>query len=328
MERRTFVALLADGLLAAAPLVEAQQVVKVPRIGVVFPAEPASPTEPNAAAFRQGLHDVGYVDGQNIAVEYRYAHGRTQRNAELARELVELKVDVIVAGGTATFAARDATKTIPIVSVAAGDVIGTGLVTSFARPGGNVTGLSMVVEEGIGGKWVQLLKEAAPRVSRIAYLRDASTTWSASVMRDMRSAAGALGLKFHVLEVRELSELDSAFSAMSREPGGALITAGQPLFFPHRSRIHELAIKHRLPVLYGWRLFVDAGGLMSYGPSLPDLWRRAATYVDRILKGANPADMPVEEPTKLELVINLKAAKALDLTIPPSLLLRADEVIQ
>jgi putative tryptophan/tyrosine transport system substrate-binding protein len=327
MNRRAFVTGL--GAVLAAPLgAGAQPAHKIPRIGVVFPAEAASPNEPNGVAFRQGLRDLGYVEDQTIAVEYRYAHGRTERNAELARELVQLKVDVIVAGGTATFAARDATKTTPIVSIAAGDVVGLGLVASFARPGGNVTGLSMVVEEGIGGKWVQLLKEAAPSVSRVAYLRDASTPSSASLMRDMQSAARALGLKFHVLEVRELSELDSAFGAMSRERGGGLITAGQPLFFPHRSRIHELAMKHRLPVLYGWRLFVDAGGLMSYGPSLPDLWRRAATYVDRILKGANPADMPVEEPTKLELVINLKTAKALGLTIPPSLLAQADQVIE
>ena len=316
------------GLTLAPLAVEAQQAGRMPRIGVVFPAEPASPTEPNGAAFRQGLRDLGYVEGQNVAVEYRYAHGRTERYSELVGELVQLKVDVLVAGGNSSFAAKEATQTIPIVSIAAGPILGTGLVTSFARPGGNLTGLSMAFDEGISQKWVQLLKEAAPRVSRVGLLRDASATLNARLLTDTANAAAALGLTFQVLDVHALPELDGIFAQLSKKQGYGLIVAGTPLLFPHRSRIHELAIKYRLPVMYGWRVFVDAGGLMSYGASLSDLWRRAATYVDKILKGAKPADIPIEEPTKFELVINLKAAKALGLTIPQSVLVRADEVIQ
>jgi|SRR2546428_1649034 len=316
------------GLTLAPLAVEAQQAGRMPRIGVVFPAEPASPTEPNGAAFRQGLRDLGYVEGQNVAVEYRYAHGRTERYSELVSELVQLKVDVLVAGGNSSFAAKEATQTIPIVSIAAGPILGTSLVTSFARPGGNLTGLSMAFDEGISQKWVQLLKEAAPRVSRVGLLRDASATLNARLLTDTANAAAALGLTFQVLDVHALPELDGIFAQLSKKQGYGLIVAGTPLLFPHRSRIHELAIKYRLPVMYGWRVFVDAGGLMSYGASLSDLWRRAATYVDKILKGAKPADLPIEEPTKFELVINLKAAKALGLTIPQSVLVRADEVIQ
>ena len=316
------------GLTLAPLAVEAQQAGRMPRIGVVFPAEPASPTEPNGAAFRQGLRDLGYVEGQNVAVEYRYAHGRTERYSELVSELVQLKVDVLVAGGNSSFAAKEVTQTIPIVSIAAGPILGTSLVTSFARPGGNLTGLSMAFDEGISQKWVQLLKEAAPRVSRVGLLRDASATLNARLLTDTANAAAALGLTFQVLDVHALPELDGIFAQLSKKQGYGLIVAGTPLLFPHRSRIHELAIKYRLPVMYGWRVFVDAGGLMSYGASLSDLWRRAATYVDKILKGAKPADLPIEEPTKFELVINLKAAKALGLTIPQSVLVRADEVIQ
>jgi putative ABC transport system substrate-binding protein len=319
---------VASALLAAPLAAEAQPAGRMPRIGVLLPAEPASPTEPNASAFRQGLRDLGYVEGQKIAIEYRYAHGRTERYAELAHELVQLKVDVLVAGGNSSYAARDATRTIPIVSIAAGDLLGTGLVASFARPGGNLTGLSVAYDEGISKKWVQLLKEAAPSVSRVGLLRDASAPFNPKMHTDTEAAAAALGLKFQVLEVREFRELDGVFAGLSKERGYGLIVSGNPLFFPHRSRIHELAIKYRLPVMYGWRVFVDAGGLMSYGASLSDLWRRAAIYVDKILKGAKPSDLPVEDPTKVELVINLKAAKALGLTIPQSLLLRADQVIE
>jgi putative ABC transport system substrate-binding protein len=328
VDRRTFLASVTGGLLAAPLAAEAQQPGRMPRIGVLLPAEPASPTEPNASAFRLGLHDLGYVEGQNIAVEYRYAHGRTERYAELVSELVQLKVDVLVAGGNASYAAKDATQTIPIVSIAAGDLLGTGLVASFARPGKNVTGLSLAQNEGLSKKWVQLLKEAAPKISRVGLLRDVSAPLNPGHLIDSETAAAALGLKFRVVEVRDLAELDGVFAGLSKERGYGLIVGGGPLFFPHRSRIHELAIKHGLPAIYAWRVFVDAGGLMSYGASLSDLWRRAATYVDKILKGAKTADLPVEDPTKFELVINLKTAKALGLTIPPSLLSRADEVIQ
>ncbi len=329
MDRRTFLGALTGSLLTVPLAARAQPAGRMPRIGVLFPAEPASPTEPNASAFRQGLHDLGYVEGQTIAVEYRYAHGRNERYAELAHELAQLKIDVLVAGGNSSFAARDATQTIPIVSIAAGDLIGSGLVTSLARPGGNLTGLSIAYNEGIIKKWVQLLKEAAPNVSRIGLLRDASApVLQPKILTDTETAAAALGLKFRVVDVRELQELDGVFAGLSKERGYGLIVTGTPLFFPHRSRIHEFAIKYRLPVMYSWRVFVDAGGLMSYGASLSDLWRRAATYVDKILKGAKPGDLPVEDPTKFELVINLKTAKALGLTIPPSLLLRADQVIE
>jgi putative ABC transport system substrate-binding protein len=328
MDRRAFLTLVVGGLLAAPLAPGAQQTGRMPQIGVLLPAEPASPTEPNASAFRQGLRDLGYVEGKDIAIDYRYAHGRSERYAELAHELVQLKVDVLVAGGNASYAAWDVTHTIPIVSIAAADLIGTGLVTSLARPGGNLTGLSLAQNEGISKKWVQLLKEAAPRVSRVGLLRDASAPLQPKILTDTETAAAALGLKFRVLEVRELQELDGVFAGLSKERGYGLIVGGTPLFFPHRSRIHELAIKHGLPAIYAWRVFVDAGGLMSYGASLSDLWRRAATYVDKILKGAKPGDLPVEDPTKFELVINLNAAKALGLTIPQSLLLRADQVIE
>ena len=326
MDRRTFLGTLAGGLLAAPLAAEAQPAGRMPRIGVLFPAEPASPTEPNASAFRQGLRDLGYVEGQTIAIEYRYAHGRNERYAELVGELVQLKVDVLVAGGNSSYAARDATKTIPIVSVAAGDLVGVGLVTSLARPGGNITGLS--INLGEYGKSVELLKEAAPRVSRLGYVRDARAPITAPAGKGLQATTQALGLKLIDLPVREISELDGVFAAVAKEPGVGLLILGHPLFFPHRSRIPELAAKHHLPAMYQWRVFVDAGGLMSYGANLADLWRRAATYIDRILKGAKPGDLPVEQPATFELVINLKTAKALGLTVPPSLLQRADQVIE
>ena len=325
MNRRAFVAGLA-AVLAARSVAGAQQTGKVPRIGVIVPAEPESPTEPNIAAFRRGLRDVGYVDGQNITVEYRYAHGRTERYAELVSELVQLKVDVLVAGGNSSYAARDATKTIPIVSVAAGDLVGVGLVTSLARPGGNITGLS--INLGEAGKSAALLKEAAPTISRVGYVRDARAPITAPFAKDLQATAQALGLKLIDLPVRDVSELDGIFAAAAKEPGVGLFVLGHPLLFPHRSRIPDLAAKHHLPAIYQWRVFVDAGGLMSYGANLADLWRRAATYIDKILRGAQPADLPVEQPSTFELVINMKTAKALGLTIPPSLLLRADQLIE
>ena len=326
MDRRAFLGTMAGSLLAAPLVAEAQEARRIPRIGVLLPAEPASPTEPNASAFRQGLHDLGYVEGQNVVVEYRYAHGRTERYAELVGELVRLKVDVLVAGGNSTYAARDAPKTIPIVSVAAGDLVGVGLVTSLARPGGNITGLS--INLGEYGKSVELLKETAPTISHVGYVRDARAPITAPFLKDLQATTQALGLKLIDLPVREIAELSGVFAAVAKEPGVGLLILGHPLFFPHRSRISELAAKHHLPAMYQWRVFVDAGGLMSYGANLADLWRRAATYVDRILKGAKPADLPVEQPIKFELVINLKTAKALGLTIPPSLLQRADQVIE
>jgi putative ABC transport system substrate-binding protein len=324
--------LLALAILAWPLSAAAQQTGRIPRIGVLVPAEPASPTEPNIGAFRQALHDLGYVEGQNVAVEYRYAHGKAELYPKLATELVRLNVDIIVVGsGAPTREVQNATQRIPIVGVGLGaDPVGVGFVESLARPGGNLTGLSFLAGRGFVGKLVELLKEAAPGISRVGYLRDArgNVQQHALNLKDLRSATEALGLKLQDLPVRELGELDGVFAAMGKERGGAFITGTEPRFYLHRSQITELASRYRLPAVYGSRIFVDAGGLMSYGPSLPDLWRRAATYVDKILKGAKPSDLPVEQPTKFELIINRKTANALGLTIQSPLLLRADRVIE
>jgi putative ABC transport system substrate-binding protein len=317
-------------VLLASLAADAQQAGKVPRIGVVVPAEPASPEEPNIAAFRQALRDLGYLEGQTIAVEYRYAHGEAERYRDLAIELVQLKVDVLVVGsGQAVQEAQKATTTIPIVMAGAGDPVGQGLVASLTRPGGNVTGLSLAFAEGFSGKWVELLNQADPKVSHVAYLyHDPANPGAARRLKDLSIATQALGLQLQPLEVRELDQLDSAFAALSKEEDRSLIVSGEPRVHAYRSRITELAAKYRLPGMYPFRHYVDAGGLMSYGVSIADLWRRAAIYVDKILKGAKPADLPVEQPMRFELVINLKTAKALGLTTPPSLLFQADEVIR
>ncbi len=337
MERRTFLEVIAGGLLAAPLAAEGQQAGKVPRIGVLVPVEPESQTEPNIAAFRQGLHDLGYVEGENIAVEYRYAHGQTELYAKLASDLVHRKVDIMIVGSTVpTLDAMRATQTIPIVGVGMGsDPVRLGIVKSLARPGGNVTGTSWLTGAEFAGKWVELLKEAAPPIVRVGFLMDARTR-SAPNMPDIRAdpleaaraAAHAASLTFQILEIRELREAESDLTKLNKDRRGSLIVLGSLFFMAHASDIVNLAAKHRLPAIYALRVFMDAGGLMSYGPSLADLWRRTATYADKILKGAKPADLPVEQPTKFELVINMKTAKALGLTIPPSVLLRADEVIQ
>jgi putative ABC transport system substrate-binding protein len=315
-------------LLAAPLAAEAQRAGKVPRLGVLVPAEPPSYEEPNLAAFRQRLRDLGYVEGQTMAVEYRYAHGVAERYRELIAELVRLPVDVLVVGsGPAALVAKSVTQTIPIVAVGAGDPVGSGLVASLARPGGNITGLSLAFGEGFSGKWVELLKEVYPQVARVGYLYNPASMMSRTA-HDLQIATQALGVTLQPLEVSELAQVDRTLAIMSQEGGGALIIMGDPLFFPHRSRLPELVAAHRLPAIYTFRVFVEAGGLMSYGVSLPDIWRRAATYVDKILKGAKPADLPVEQAMKFELVINLKTAQALGLTIPPTILFQADEVIK
>jgi len=329
MDRRSFLCGLTLGTLAAPLAAEGQRAGKVPRIGVLVPAEPASPTEPNVAAFRQALRELGYVEGQTIAVEYRYAHGRVELFPDLVAELARLNVDVMVVGtGQAALEAKKVTQTIPIVAVGSADPVGSGLVSSLARPGGNVTGLSVLIGGGLSGKWMDLLKEAAPNISRVGYVRDASNPLTQQFLPEIQTVAQALGVTVQALGVRKISELDAMFTTMSKERGGSLIVMGEALFFPHRSHIPELAAKHHLPAIYPFRVFVDAGGLMSYGPSLPDLWRRGAYFADKLLKGAKPADMPLEQPTKFELIINLKTAKALGLTIPQSILVRADEIIQ
>jgi putative tryptophan/tyrosine transport system substrate-binding protein len=279
-------------------------------------------------AFRQGLREYGYTEGQNISIEYRWAEGRYERFPALVADLVRLKVDVIVTAGTpGTLAAKKATKTIPIVIAVAGDAVGAGLVESLARPGGNVTGSTTIVQE-LEGKRLELLKEVIPRLSRVAILTNPANPLDPIVLKQTQLAASALHLKLDIVGVKHVAELDGAFATISRDRPDALVLLADRFLLAERVRIVELAEQRRLPTMYPYREMVKAGGLMSYSPSYPDLFRRAASFVDKILKGAKPADIPVEQPTKYELVINVKTAKALGLTIPQSLLLRADEVIQ
>jgi putative ABC transport system substrate-binding protein len=329
MERRTFMAMLTGGIVAAPLAAEAQQAAKVPRIGILALHLAAGPRvyEP----FLQGLRDLGYVEGRSVVIEYGDAEGKPERFPALATELVALKVDVILAPGTPqTLAAKQATRTLPIVFAAVGDPVADGLVTSLARPGGNATGLSFQSPELVG-KRLEHLKQAVPGVTRVAVLWQpgvVSERTEKDMLKEAEVATRALGVRLQVVEARGPQDFDRAFSDMTRARAGALTVWGSSMFFAERRRLVDLAAKNRLPALYPLREQVDAGGLMSYGPNLADLFRRAATYVDKILKGAKPADLPVEQPTKFELVINLKTAKALGLTIPPSLLGRADEVIQ
>ena len=318
-------------VLFAVPLAaHAQQAAKPPRIGCLREGSASdAAAAPLVEAFRQGLRERGWLEGQNVAIEYRLAEGRRDRLPDLAAELVRLKVDVIFAPSTAaTVAAHNATRTIPIIMASFGDPVGRGIIASLARPGGNVTGLSYSVELGIVGKQLELLKEVVPKVSRVAVLGDPGHPQYGSQLREAEVASRSLRVQLQVVEARGPSEYDSAFGAMVRKRAEALLVLPDPVSFLNRRPHLDLAAKHRLPASYGSREFVDAGGLISYGPSLSDLWRRAATYVDKILRGAKPSDLPVEQPTKFELVINLKTAKALGLTIPQSVLLRADEVIE
>ena len=327
--RRVFVGALAGGIVAAPLAAEAQQAGKVYRIGILANV-PLTDSQGARlwGAFIQGLRELGYVEGKNITIEWRFSEGKYERLPELAADLARLKVDVIVAPATQNVAvAKQATGTIPIVMTGSGDPVGSGLVVSLARPGGNVTGLSVLAPE-IVGKQLELLKEIVPKVSRVAVLWNPTNTSHPLLLREAKVAARSLGVQLHILEARGPEEVESAFATMTRERAGALLVPTDGMFLLHRARIAELAAKHRLPAMYGLREFVDAGGLMVYGASLRDSFRRAATYVDKILKGAKPGDLPVEQPTKFELIINLKTAKALGLTIPQSLLLRADEVIQ
>ena len=328
MDRRAFIHTLTGGLLAAPLAAQAQPAGKVYRIGYL--AGGTSTSAPHLLeAFRQGLRERGWVEGQNIVIDYRFAEGRLDRLPDLAAELVRLKVDIIVATPTpSAAAAKNATGTIPIVMIGAGDPVGQGLIASLARPGGNVTGLSYGVGQEIFGKQLALLKEAVPKVGRVAVLWNPAVPTLAPAIREVKVAARSLGVQLQLLEARGPHDFDGAFAAMVKERVQALLVLVDPMFSFHRTRLADLAAKSRLPAVYTNRLPVEAGGLMSYGPSFPDLWRGAATFVDKILKDAKPADLPVEEPTKFELVINLKTAKALGLTIPPSLLQRADQVIE
>jgi len=326
--RRAFITTLAGGILAAPLAVEAQPA-KVYRIGLLGGSPPNSPGGSRAwEGFFHGLRELGYVEGQNILIEGRFYGDRTERLPALAAELVQLKVDVIVAGAApAPEAAQRATSTIPIVMAIHFDPVGSGLVVSLASPGRNVTGLSVLSPELVG-KRLQLLKEAVPGISRVAVLWNPTIPTQALELRAAEVAARSLKVQLQVVEAQGSSDFASAFSAMTKDRAGGLIALTSSMFFAHRTRIVELAAQSRLPAVYGVKEFPEAGGLMAYGPNLRESFRRAATYVDKILKGAKPADLPVEQPTKFELFINLKTAKALGLTIPQSLLLRADEVIR
>ena len=315
-------------LVAGAAITEAQQRSKVPLIGAIAgPASSVAP--PYIEAGRRGLRELGYVEGQNIAIEYRFGGGRATAAARLpvlAAELVQLKVDVIVAvGDPAIYAAKQATTTIPIVMVAAGDPVAGGLVASLARPGGNITGTTFLSSE-LAGKRLELLKEAASKGSRAVVLWNPKNPGGSLDLKETQAAAHAMGLTLQVLEVRDPSEFDRAFSAMTKPE--LLVVLTDPVTWSNRSEIVDLVAKHRLPAMYELREFVDAGGLMSYGPSLLNMVERAAFYVDKILKGAKPGDLPVERPTHFELIMNLKAAKQIGLSIPPELLTRANTVIK
>jgi putative ABC transport system substrate-binding protein len=313
-------------LLALCLPAEAQQAGKVYRIGYLVSR---SALEPRDEAFRQGLRDLGYVEGKNIIIEYRFT-GEREQIPKLAAELVRLKVDIIVAPGTPVAqAAKTATRTIPIVFAGVADPVGTGLVASLARPGGNITGLTPISAE-LSAKRLELLKETVPRVSRIAVLStpDYPLPVKTETLKEMEAVARALGVQLQFLEVRGPNDFDSAFGAMRKERAGAFTVLPIPMFLAERRRILDLAAKNRLPAIFHWSEYVEAGGLMSYGADGVALFRRAATYVDKILKGAKPGDLPVEQPTKFEMVINLKAAKQIGLTIPPNVLARADKVIR
>jgi ABC-type uncharacterized transport system substrate-binding protein len=315
-------------VLLAAPLAaEAQQPAKPPRIGYLGGGS-SSAARHLLEAFRQGLRELGYMEGQNLTIYYRWAEGRSDQLPGLAEELVRLKVDVIVThGAVATRAARRATAAIPIVFASSGEAVATGLVASLARPGGNVTGLTIIAPE-LAGKRLELLREAIPRFTRLAVLWNSANPVVVPEFKETEAAARTLGMQIQSLEVTDQGGLAGAFSAMTGERPDALIVLSDAMFLSQNAQIVGLAAKSRLPAMYAESEFIVAGGLMSYGSNLVVQYRRAATYVDKVLRGARPADLPVEQPTKFELVINLKTAKALGLTIPPSLLARADELIQ
>jgi putative ABC transport system substrate-binding protein len=318
----TFVTLIACGESA-----QAQQPTKIPRIGYLSANSPSSEsarTEP----FRQRLRELGYVEGKNIVIEWRYAEGKLDRLAELAAELVRLKVDVIVTAGTgSTRSANEATNTIPIVMTQDPDPVRNGFVASLARPGGNITGLSTLQPE-LSGKRLELLKEIVPKLSRVAVLGTSTNASNAQSLRETELAAGALAVKLQYLDVRGPKDIEAAFRAAREERADAVLVLGGPVLASQRTHLADLAVKSRLPAIYWRSVIVEAGGLMSYAVNFTDLDRRAATYVDKILKGRKPADLPVEQPTKFELIINLKAAKQIGLTIPPKVLARADKVIK
>ena len=327
MRRREFILLTGSAALCSFSA-HAQQAGKVPRIGYLGVTSP-SDRPPLLDTFRQGLRELGWIEGQNIVIDYRFAEGRLDRLPDLAAELVRLKVDIIVSAGTqGVTAAKNATETIPIVMIGVRDPIGTGLIASLARPGGNVTGVSGSAGLEIVAKQLELLKETVPKIRRVGILSNPTNEYHQLAIREVNVAAQSLGVWLQLLEARDPNEFDGAFAAMAKERVEALLVLSDAIFNGHQTRLVELAERGRLPAAYGVRESVAAGGLMSYGPSFLDFYRRSATYVDKILKGDKPADLPVEQPTKFELVINLQTARTLGLTIPPTLLSRADEVIE
>jgi putative ABC transport system substrate-binding protein len=308
-------------------MAQAQQPTKVPRIGFLFGSSPSAQLA-RVEAFRQGLREAGYIEGQNIIIEYRYSEGKLDSLPALAAELVRLKVDVIVTGGpVSTRPAKEATSTIPIVFAQDGDPVANGFVASLARPGGNITGLSTLAPE-ISGKRLELLKEIIPKLSRVAVLGTSTISGNAQALREVELAARAFGVQLQYLDVLDPKDIETAYRAAGKGRADAVLTLTSAILLSQRAQLADLAVKSRLPAIYHQSQYVEAGGLMSYGASFTDLFRRAAIYVDKILKGAKAGDLPVEQPTKFELVINLKTAKQIGLTIPPNVLARADRVIK
>jgi putative ABC transport system substrate-binding protein len=327
MTKNINILLLVTLSLGSVALAEAQQPKKLPRIGYLLGTAPSA----NAArieAFRQGLRELGYVEGKNIVIEWRHAEAKLDRLPALAAELVRLKVDIIITGGPpATRSAKEATVTIPIVMTQDGDPVGNGFIASLARPGGNITGLSSLSPE-ISGKQLELLKEIVPRLSHVAVLGMSTRPGNAQALRETEVAAGAFGVKLQYLDILDPKDMESAFQAARKGRADAVLLLASPVLVSQRTQIAELAVKSRLPAMYSRRDYAEDGGLMTYDVSQNDLSRRAATYVDKVLKGAKPADLPVEQPKKFEFIVNLKAAKQIGLTIPPNVLARADKVIK
>jgi putative ABC transport system substrate-binding protein len=314
-------------LLAVAVIADAQQPTKVPRIGYLTVA-PLSANVARVEAFRQGLRELGYVEGKNIVIEWRSGEGKLESEGELVAKAVRLKVDVIVTSGpTMTRAAKQATATIPIVMTFDSDPVGNGFIASLARPGGNITGLSALSPE-LSGKQVELLKEIIPKLSRVAVLGNSNEPANPKTLKEIELAAGALGVQVQPLDVLGPKDIETAFRAATKARADALVVLASPVLSDQHAKVANLALKSRLPAIYFRQEFVEAGGLMSYGTSFTDLSRRAATYVDKILKGTKPAELPVEQPKKFEFIVNLKTAKQIGLTIPPNVLVRADKVIK
>src|SRR5713226_3799414 len=327
MKKKIFCLALCALLFALSLPAQAQQPTKIPRVGFLGTASPSA-VSARVEAFRQGLRELGYVEGKSILIEYRWAEGKLVRMPDLAAELVRLKVDVIMTPGpAATRPAKEATSTIPIVMGFDNDPIGNGFVASLARPGGNITGLSSLAPE-ISGKQLELLKEIVPRLSRVAVLGNSTTPGNAQALKEIETAAGALKVQLQYLDVLAAKDIETAFRAASEGRADAVLALQNTVLLSQRRHVVELAVKSHLPAIYYTIEYVEEGGLMTYSVNVTDLFRRAATYVDKILKGAKPADLPVEQPTKFEFVINLKAAKQIGLTIPPNVLARADKVIR